>query len=319
MASACMRIWAAFRECVPSVWVDSIRFDSIGFCPLIYGLLRLLKLLQPTARGRDLSRPWAARPAAGAPLPASRSATTSSQLLASASAPRYASSSSTSPLRAPQCLLLLPPPPVLPSPPSPAPCPPTPSFSPRAQTPPTSCSHHVLHARHLSLAPLRRCHRLDHLWRGCALAPALAPSSLAPLACRAASSTSSHPCRGSLPVPPLHAPVPPHSSALPPPRLRHAPRSCSALSSGPPSESPASSAPSPAPVAAPTFAFNSSVGSDGTRVGQNRGCDRMLRSLSPAVSECRSVEQCWGSVGAVSGQCRGSVGAVSEQCRSSVG
>ena len=31
-------------------------------------------------------------------------------------------------------------------------------------------------------------------------------------------------------------------------------------------------------------------------------------SLSPAVSECRSVEQCRGSVGAVSGQCRGSVG-----------
>jgi hypothetical protein len=30
--------------------------------------------------------------------------------------------------------------------------------------------------------------------------------------------------------------------------------------------------------------------------------------LSPAVSECRSVEQCQGSVGAVSGQCRGSVG-----------
>ena len=60
-------------------------------------------------------------------------------------------------------------------------------------------------------------------------------------------------------------------------------------------------------------------------------------ALSPAVSECRSVEQCRGSVGAVSGQCRGSVGAVSvdtgvgvsgcrdsvgivsEQCRSSVG
>ena len=56
--------------------------------------------------------------------------------------------------------------------------------------------------------------------------------------------------------------------------------------------------------------------------------------LSPAVSECRSVEQCRGSVGAVSGQCRGrvgavsvdtgvgvssSVGAVSERCRSSVG
>jgi hypothetical protein len=46
------------------------------------------------------------------------------------------------------------------------------------------------------------------------------------------------------------------------------------------------------------------------------------------VSECRSVEQCRGSVGAVSGQCRltlvshgvsSSVGAVSEQCRSSVG
>jgi hypothetical protein len=30
--------------------------------------------------------------------------------------------------------------------------------------------------------------------------------------------------------------------------------------------------------------------------------------LSPAVSECRSVEQCRGSVGAVSGPCRGSVG-----------
>ena len=29
------------------------------------------------------------------------------------------------------------------------------------------------------------------------------------------------------------------------------------------------------------------------------------------MSECRSVEQCRGSVGAVSGQCRGSVGAVS--------
>ena len=52
------------------------------------------------------------------------------------------------------------------------------------------------------------------------------------------------------------------------------------------------------------------------------------------MSECRSVEQCRGSVGAVSGQCRGgvgavsvdtgvgvssSVGAVSERCRSSVG
>jgi len=38
-------------------------------------------------------------------------------------------------------------------------------------------------------------------------------------------------------------------------------------------------------------------------------------SGSPAVSECRSVEQCRGSVGAVSGQCRGSVRAVSGQCR----
>ena len=52
------------------------------------------------------------------------------------------------------------------------------------------------------------------------------------------------------------------------------------------------------------------------------------------MSECRSVEQCRGSVGAVSGQCRGSVGAVSvdtgvgvsssvgavsERCRGSVG
>ena len=37
----------------------------------------------------------------------------------------------------------------------------------------------------------------------------------------------------------------------------------------------------------------------------------LCRCLSPAVSECRSVEQCQGSVGAVSGQCRGSVGAVS--------
>jgi hypothetical protein len=35
-----------------------------------------LELLLPTARGRDLFRPWAARPAAGAPLPAARSATT---------------------------------------------------------------------------------------------------------------------------------------------------------------------------------------------------------------------------------------------------
>jgi hypothetical protein len=35
-------------------------------------------------------------------------------------------------------------------------------------------------------------------------------------------------------------------------------------------------------------------------------------ALSPAVSECRSVEQCRGSVG-VSGQCRGSVEAVSGQ------
>jgi hypothetical protein len=37
--------------------------------------------------------------------------------------------------------------------------------------------------------------------------------------------------------------------------------------------------------------------------------------LSPAVSECRSVEQCRGSVGAVLGHSRGSVGAVSGQCR----
>ena len=37
--------------------------------------------------------------------------------------------------------------------------------------------------------------------------------------------------------------------------------------------------------------------------------------LSPAVSECGSVEQCRSSVGAESGQCRGSVGAVSGQCR----
>ena len=38
-------------------------------------------------------------------------------------------------------------------------------------------------------------------------------------------------------------------------------------------------------------------------------------TLSPAVSECRSVEQCQGSVRPVSGQCRGSVWAVSGQCR----
>ena len=38
---------------------------------------------------------------------------------------------------------------------------------------------------------------------------------------------------------------------------------------------------------------------------------RYRRVLSPAVSECRSVEQCQSSVGAVSG----SVGAVSGQCR----
>ena len=41
------------------------------------------------------------------------------------------------------------------------------------------------------------------------------------------------------------------------------------------------------------------------------------------MSECRSVEQCRGSVGAVSGQCRltlvSGCRAVSEQCRSSVG
>ena len=43
------------------------------------------------------------------------------------------------------------------------------------------------------------------------------------------------------------------------------------------------------------------------------------RLLSPAVSEFRSVEQCRGSVRAVSGTCRGSVGAVSGQCRGSVG
>ena len=41
----------------------------------------------------------------------------------------------------------------------------------------------------------------------------------------------------------------------------------------------------------------------------------LCRCLSPAVSECRSVEQCQGSVRPVSGQCRGSVWAVSGQCR----
>ena len=70
-------------------------------------ILPLQELLPPTARGRDLFRPWAARPAKAAPLPAARSATTSSHLRASASAPWYASSSPTSLLRASWRLSLL--------------------------------------------------------------------------------------------------------------------------------------------------------------------------------------------------------------------
>ena len=170
------------------------------------------ELLPPTARGHDLFRPSAA----GAPLPAALSATTPSQLRASASAPWYAASAPTSLPHAPLCrLLLLLPPPALPLPSSPASCHPTLPSPPRAQTPPTSCSHHALHARHPSLALLRRCHPLAHTWRGCALAPALAQPSLIPLALRAASPTSSRPYRISLSVTPLHAPVPPQASSIP--------------------------------------------------------------------------------------------------------
>ena len=165
------------------------------------------ELLPPTARGRDLFRPWAARPAKAAPLPAARSATTSSHLRA---ARARRGTPPPLPLRSSvhrgvcrccsrhlSCPLLSPP----------AFCPPTLSLSPRAQTPPTSCSLHVLRACHRLLALLRRCQSLGHLWRGCALAPVLAPSPPTPLALRVASSTSVHPLCGSVLATPLHAPA----------------------------------------------------------------------------------------------------------------
>jgi len=102
-------------------------------------ILPLQELLPPTARGRDLFRPWAARPAKAAPLPVSRS---SVHRGACCCCSRHLS-----------CPLLSPP----------ASCPPTLSLSPRAQTPPTSCSLHVLRACHCLLALLRRCQPLDHL------------------------------------------------------------------------------------------------------------------------------------------------------------
>ena len=160
-------------------------------------------------------------------------------------------------------------PPVLPTPAVPCFLPPHLPSSPRAQTPPTSCSHHVLHACHRSLALLSGAANPWSAWRGCASAPMLAPSPLNPLALRAASSTSLQPCRGSLPATPPHAPVPAPillpptwpAPAMHPGRLRRRLQAPSSRAQPKPKPPPPSSAP----------LFESPASSASRRGGRHRG------------------------------------------------
>jgi len=130
-------------------------------------------------------------------------------------------------------------PPVLPTPAVPCFLPPHLPSSPRAQTPPTSCSHHVLHACHRSLALLRRCQPLERLAGLCLGAhagavpsqPPRPPGGLLHLFATLSRLLARHtsPCTRPGPnSPPSHLARP-----------RHAPRSASAPSSGPLFESPA--------------------------------------------------------------------------------